>query len=49
MNDQIFRTVETVDENLDTEDVPYALLEGDFVAAVYANNKVEYWQNNSVK
>jgi hypothetical protein len=30
MNDQIFRTVETVD----------VLLEGDFVAAVYANNKV---------
>ena len=49
MNDQIFRTVGTVDENLDTEDAPSVLLEGDFVAAVYANNKVEYWQTNSVK
>jgi hypothetical protein len=37
MNDQIYRTVETVDENLDTEDVPSVFLEGDFVAAVYEN------------
>ena len=37
MNDQIYRTVETVDDNLDTEDVPSVFLEGDFVAAVYEN------------
>jgi hypothetical protein len=30
MNDQIYRTVETVDENLDTEDVPSVFLEAEF-------------------
>ena len=30
MDDQIYRTVETVDENLDTEDVPSVFLEAEF-------------------
>ena len=41
MNDQIYRTVETVDENLDTEDVPSVFLEAEKKMSVLINFQLQ--------